>query len=88
MVYLEAANNSQYKEQATILPPNCSFLRVRPRGAVRQSWPQLWIFHLEDLPLVVAMLPEDCASALAFSAPLLNPFPEYSLPGACGVLGL
>lgn len=38
--------------------------------------------------LVVAMLPEGCASALAFSGPLLNPFPEYSLPGACGVLGL
>lgn len=62
MVYLGAANNSQYQEQATIVPLSCGFLRGLPRGAgpaAIVAW--LRIFHLEDRPLVEAMLPEDGA---------------------------
>lgn len=89
MVYLEPANNSQYKEQTTILLLKCGLFEGSPRGAgcVVITAPALDIPSARP-PLVAATLPENGSSTLAFPGPLLNPVPEQSTRGACGVLGL
>lgn len=89
MVYLEPANNSQYKEQTTILLLKCGLSEGSPSGAgyVVITAPALGIPSARP-PLVAAMLPVNGSSTLAFSGPVLNSVPEQSPPGACGVLGL
>lgn len=74
MVYLGPANHLRDAEQATILPPKAGLSEGSPGGAsCVVMWPLLWIPHLTDPPLRAAAPPEDAASALAFSGPLLNP---------------
>ena len=88
MVYLETANNSQYKEQTTLLLLTCWLPEASPLGAGCVAIPAPALASPSDDPLLVAaMLLERYASALAFSGPPLNPFPEHALPGACGTLG-
>lgn len=82
MVYLETANNSQCKREGhNVAAGQAGVLRVVPgKLAAWQSWPPLWIFHLEDPLLVGAVLQ---ASPWLF----LGPSPNMLLLGPVVCLG-